>query len=367
MNPFTEGPHFVLPSMNRVRLVDLPGLAVPLAWQNKQGYQLLGRRALVRQIRRDTAVLQLNPHAPDLLHQFDACFESPDDGVRETAVSIAHEYGRKLAFHQLVLKRADAVNRVVRSDWQAAHWNYWAQIRQVWLGGGLMAGHCGAVAAAEAQTFIRRHGFPGYTLAVSPHAASLPLLGAARAAPPAAPAMLVFDFGQTAVKRAVAHYRDGVLVKLTVLRSLPAGCPHLDWSQDRSLASQTRDRILHVVGETWMEVEAHGVRLCDTLTLVLACYLLHGQPRPEDWGCYGRLQQFAPHLASYLAAQLEPRIGQPVQINLLHDGQAAALPYAGQPHSAVITFGTALGIGFPPALSADLRPVSKNFELEAGE
>jgi hypothetical protein len=53
-------------------------------------------------------------------------------------------------------------------------------------------------------------------------------------------------------------------------------------------------------------------------------------------------------------------VAQPIQIELLHDGQAAALPYAGKPHQAVMTFGTALGIGFPPESATNLRSYPLN-------
>ena len=347
--------------MNRVRLVDLPGIPVPLAWQNKRGDELLGREALLGQILRKTAVLHLNPHAPDLIREFDACFDSDETGVRETAVAIAKTYGQKLAYHQLVLKRGDTINRVVRPDWQAVHWAHWAQIEEVWLGGGLMAGHLGKIAAAEAQTFIRQHGFPDYLLTVSPFAANLPLMGAARVAPAAAQSMLVFDFGQTSIKRGIAHYEAGVLVALQVLPNLPSECPYLWFSHDRPFAEQTRDHILRVVKETWEEAQAAGHELSHTIAVILACYLLNGQPRHEDWGCYGRLQQFSPHLQTYLAEQVSEQVAQTIDIQLLHDGQAAALPYTGTSHGAVMTFGTALGIGFPGVDGAHLRPIRPQF------
>ena len=347
-NPFTNPDSFVLPSMNRVRLVDLPGLNVPLAWQNKTGYQLLGRQALVGQIQRKTAVLRLNPDPHQLIRRFDACFDSTHDEVRAAAIGIAREYGRKLAYHQLVLKRGDAINRVVRLAWQEVHWAHWAQIEQVWLGGGLMAGHLGAIAATEAQSFIRQHGFPDYTLTVSDFAAKLPLMGAARTAPSAAQSMLVFDFGQTAIKRGTAQYEAGRLVSLELLPSLPAKCQYLRFSRNRVYAEQTRIRILRVVSDTWAEMQTAGYQLSHSIALILACYLLDGHPRSEDWGCYGRLQQFAPHLQTYLTEQISKQVGQAIQLHLLHDGQAAALPYAGESKTAVMTFGTAMGIGFPP-------------------
>ncbi len=352
MNPFTDAAPFVIPSMNRVRLVDLPGVPIPLAWRSKTGYQLLGSRALAAQIRRQAGPLHLSANLPDsdLIRCFDTCFTEDDQAIRAAAQCVAEEYGRKLALHLLTLLRGDPVNRAVRPDWQAEHWAFWAQIRTVYTGGGLMAGHLGPIAAATAQTFIRCHGFPDVTVTVPPHAAHLPLFGAARLTPPDA-AMLVFDFGQTAVKRAIAqspHHLD-------LLPSLPTPCANTHSSTDPDAAALLRDRLIDIVADTWTAAAAQAVPLADSLAIVLACYLLHGQPRPEDWGCYGRLQQFAPHLQTYLSQQISQRLNRPLHITLLHDGQAAAMPFAGQAQTAVITFGTALGIGFPPPSTIENR------------
>jgi len=331
--------------MNQVRIVDLPGLQIPLAWRSQTGYQLLGSRALAAQIRRQAGLLDLpaNLSDPDLIRWLDPCFTQEDQIVRAVAQAIAEEYGRKLTLHLLTLLRGDPVNRVVRPDWQAEHWDYWAQIRTVYTGGGIMAGHLGPIAAATAQAFIRAHGFPAFTVAVPPHAVHLPLYGAARLTPPDAP-MLVFDFGQTAVKRAIAYSPS----HLESLPSLPTPCARLPFGRHEAAAAHTLNRLLDIVAETWTAVTASGISLTHQIAIVLACYLLDGQPRPEDWSCYGRLQQFTPHLQTYLSQQLSQRLRCPIQAHLLHDGQAAAMPFAGQKQTAVITFGTALGIGFPP-------------------
>ncbi len=343
MNPF-DNPPYAIPSMNQVRIVDLPGMFIPLAWRNKSGYQLLGSRFLAAQIRRQAHPLRLPTDLPDsdLIRQFDACFTG-DTATRATAQAIAEEYGRKLALHLLALLRGDPINRVVRPAWSAEHWEFWTQIHTVYTGGGIMAGHLGAIAAATAQAVIRAHGFPAFTVTVPPHAAELPLYGAARLAPPNA-AMLAFDFGQTAVKRAIVHQPDS----LEILASLPTPCARLPFGRNESAATHTLNRLLEITTETWTAVTASGVSLSDKIAIVLACYLLAGQPRQEDWSCYGRLQQLTPHLQTYLSQQISQRLQRPIQAHLLHDGQAAAMPFAGQQHTAVITFGTALGIGFPP-------------------
>jgi hypothetical protein len=350
MNPFTCATPFVIPSINKVRIIDLPGISIPLPWRSKIGYRLLGSHALAAQIRQQAGLLHLPTglSEPDLIRRFDACFTAGGE-VAHAAQTIAEEYGLKLALILLTLLRGDPINRVVRPGWRAEHWAFWAQICTIYTGGGLMAGHLGPIAAATAQDFIRRHGFPHVTVQVPPHAGELPLYGAARLAPPEG-RTLVFDFGQTAVKRAIIHQTH-----LIPLPTLPADCPDLSFSHDPVHAAYTRDHLLTIVADTWQAAAATDSYLADTAVIVLACYLLDGHPRPEDWGCYGRLQLLAPHLQSYLSQQISQRLGRPIQAHLLHDGQAAALPFAGQPYTAVLTFGTALGIGFPPRQSPDMR------------
>ncbi len=57
-----------------------------------------------------------------------------------------------------------------------------------------------------------------------------------------------------------------------------------------------------------------------------------------------------------------PGVALPPEVALLHDGTAAALACAGEERAAVITMGTALGVGFSP--SADgLRPIAPGFSI----
>jgi len=48
----------------------------------------------------------------------------------------------------------------------------------------------------------------------------------------------------------------------------------------------------------------------------------------------------------------------------LHDGTAAARAYAGEANAAVITLGTALGVGFPSRYDR-LRPLEPGFSVSS--
>jgi hypothetical protein len=63
-----------------------------------------------------------------------------------------------------------------------------------------------------------------------------------------------------------------------------------------------------------------------------------------------------------LAEAIRARIGQPVRVHLIHDGSAACAVHAGEPNTAVILVGTALGIGFPPPDAHRLRPLAPTLD-----
>ncbi len=355
---FTQKP-YAIPSMNRVRMVDLPGLDLPESCRGKLAFHLLSAENLRKMVLAHNELLQLDVDAPDLLRVFDGCFTAVLAPVRDTAEQIAWEYGRYLAYLLLTLKRGDAINRAARPDWRDIHWEFWAQIEQVYVGGGLLAGHLGMTAISEAEVMIHAAGFPDFRVRRSSFAAHLPLIGVARDAPVDAQAMLVFDFGQTSVKCAVAAFESGVLTALNVLPTMDSPCTDLNLNKDPVLAQQTLDQMLNIICTSWHQA-ADSYPLTHQLSMSLACYLLDGHPIKEyDWGCYGRLQALTSHMQTLFSAQVAARLQLPIQVRLHHDGTAAAMVYAGEGKTAVLTFGTAIGNGYPSE-DLELRPLSNN-------
>lgn len=345
-NPFTLQPDFISPSLNRLRLVALPGIDLPADVAGQLGYDLLSAAALRQMVQPHAAVLGLDEHDPQLLPRFDACLQTAVPHPR--AHDIAHQYGRRLGWLLLALKQGDPANRAARPDWQNAHWSWWAQINAIWLGGGLMSGALGQLAAAAAQTIVQSAGFPTFTVQVSPFARDLPLYGLARLLPATATAALLFDFGHTQVKRAIAQVTP-IGPTVTLLPACPAPCEaytYTPWPTDA--AAQVHTGMLNLIAATWQTVP-------DTpplLLLSIATYLYKGHPYPTqaNTGCYSRLQALCPHLATFLQETVSARLGVPLTLRLVHDGEAAAAAYVGWRHTAVITIGTALGIGFPQKL-----------------
>ena len=344
-NPFDDNGRFISPSLNRVRIVDLPGYPLDNSYRNQTGYALLSKMALQLLVRENSRQLQLAPDKSSNLITLESCFSSNNLKVRTAAQSVAQEYGRRLGILLLTLKRGDVVNCTARPEWDARHWSLWAQIDKVWLGGGLVAGALGKLAAATAQTLLQEAGFFSYQVRQAENASFLPLVGLAQLAPSDATAMLLVDFGHTAVKRAVAFFQAGKMNRLQPLPSVPMPVAELQPGSPDARAEITAAFVVEVIVDAWKRAWQNDWPVCDLVAVSMACYLINGHPPASEIGVYGRLQFLTDHVQTYLAERLRAELKRPIDLQLFHDATAAALPYAGAQNTAVLMLGTAIGNG----------------------
>lgn len=338
-------PYHLTPSasLNRLRIIDLPGWVLEADVKGKTGYDLLSAHYLSDLIRQhaDCLALSTDELAVDdrtLPVVLDRCFESGTESVRAAAREVAFIVGRNLAYLLLTLKGGDFVNRAARDDWDASYWDYWRTIQTVWLGGGLVSGYLGHILIDEVLPHlpslpqVRR----------SPYAAVLPLVGAACHVPAGHASALVLDFGGSFVKRAVACYQHDQLVELHSLPTVAAQ------STGEGETAALFEYMVTLIAQTWNEAVQTGLNLAPFVRVSLAAYMRDGQPLERQGGCYASLRLLSDNADHLLSQAVSQRLSREVQIRLLHDGSAAAAAYAGEPATAVIMLGTALGIGFPP-------------------
>ncbi len=347
-------------SLNRVHIADLPGLEIPTAIKGKTGYELVSAARLTELIRQHSAALQVDADLDDHAQRmaFDGCLESENPSVRKAAEHIARGFGRDMGYLLLTLRRGDAVNRKARPEWDDAHWAHWEGIRQVWLGGGLVSGRLGRHITAHASQVMREGGFQDYAIRVSPYGADLPLIGAARQVPPGADAVALLDFGSTHIKRAWADYQAEQLAALGRLGGLP-----VPWASVRTLDETTPAQVAGLIGDmasiiagTYRALRGMGIVPGETIPVCVAAYVKDGNPLLTQAGIYMQTNLVTGDLEGELSRRVSAQLGSAARVKLLHDGTAAATAYAGQTHTAVITLGTALGIGFPGA-AAGLRAI----------
>lgn len=354
-------------SLNRVTIADLPGFDIPEWIKGKLSYDLVSSRALTRMIRQRAAAPGIDPHLSD--HDarlaFDAALESKVPSIRAAATETARIIGRNLGYVLLTLKRGDNVNRKARPEWGIVQWDHWAQIQQVWLGGGLVSGHLGPFMAQHAGEVMREAGFERFAIRLSPWAVHLPLIGAARHLPPCTRSALILDFGSTRIKRAQMVLESEQLVELRQLPSLPVPWSSVGASKqcDREPAAAVISDMVGVIVQSWQQVYSLGPRApAGTIPVSVAAYVKDGQPLAAQAGIYMQTNLVTDNLERELEQRVSAKLGDPVSIMVLHDGTAAATTYAGEPHTAVITLGTALGIGFP-GKAVGLRPIAIGFKV----
>ncbi len=338
-------------SLNRLRIIDLPGIDPQV--KGKTGYDLVSAHALSALIRENADLLKL-PSAQtksdrELPILLDGCFDSDDPQVRDTAQTVKKQFARNLYYLLLTLKRGDEINRQARTDWDESYWNHWRDVQHIWLGGGLVSGHLGRQVVDD----LRDEFQTGYSVCLDPHGDVLPMIGAARRVPFGYDSAVVFDFGGSFVKRARTIYENGTLTEFHRLPAIPT--PSLTENQPHLLF----DFFVSTIAETWEQV---GGRLAPVIPVSLAAYVRDGEPLERQGGLYASLRQVADNAQHTLSAAVSERIGMAIQVILLHDGTSAALTYAGSPQTAVIMIGTAMGVGFPPAID-DLRPKSEHIKV----
>lgn len=385
MNPFAASPErWISPSLNRVRLA---GDAIPAGLRGTIAYNILSAAALRRGIREAAPALRLSPDLPDgeLLPALERSFTATAPAVWEAARVLAGSYGRGLAYLLLALHEGaslpaagggsgtpptarpetSALRAAIRPDWQERHWRFWSQIESAVVGGGLVAGRFGQEMLPAARATLAGEGTrePPLSLELAARPHELVLLGAARYAPAGCRTALAFDFGATAVKRAVVLYEGEQLMRVASFPSRPSLCwvtPHGGMFAGHSAAQL--QQMARLMAATWHAAREAGFTPEPVFCVALATYLYRGQPYPQEAGsCYGRLQELG-HVPTVLTGALSRLLGMSVELRLLHDGTAAAAVFAGVPRRVVITLGTAIGHGFPPP-AGGLRPLGHRVEV----
>lgn len=351
-------------SLNRVRIVNLPGFDLSDEVRGKTGYELISTQFLTAQILKVADQLKLTSDelggtrsaVPLVLNR---CLLSEDRGVRAAAEGVVRTLAHNIAYLLLTLKRGDLVNRQARPDWESADWEHWADLRRVWIGGGLLSGELGRRILPYIHDVFAAARHEVYEVAIDPHGAALPLVGAARYGPAGALGVLLLDFGSSFIKRACGVYDGDTLSHLLMLPTLPA--PYDPGTDTQDSAMEVFGAIVDVFLESWRYlIVEHGVTPARVIPTCLAAYVEHGQVSDRQGGRYTLLRQITDNAERTLTSVLAAQLHAPVEVRLLHDGSAAAAAYAGEQRAAVITIGTSLGVGFPPpveGLRAIRRPV----------
>ena len=366
-NPFLKNSKLAKnTSINRLEIIDIPDVDIDAEVKGKKGREVMSSPVLIEYIKNDAQRLKLDVdeipevELPIYLNQ---CLEAEDLEVRLTAENIARRLGRNLGYILLVLKRGDEINQQAREDWTQKHWDYWQQVENIIFTGGLCNGNLGQRLKYYIAKVFDEANTPKYEIKIAQKPSLVSIIGAARHIPQKYNSALVFDFGQTLIKRGVANYQGEKLKEIEQLSSLKSKYVEArtfeNEKEEKRAAEKLKDYIISVVKRTWDQVESKGFKPCGTIAISIANNLVDGK---FFGGGYGKLRLIENDVQQLIAKKLSDLIGEKIEVLFIHDGTAAADAFAEINDSVMLTFGTAIGVGFPLAKDK-LRPLASDLNL----
>lgn len=146
----------------------------------------------------------------------------------------------------------------------------------------------------------------------------------------------LYDFGSTWIKRGFNHPNRRNVVEL---EPLPTS---LDDFED---CNQLRDRMADIIINDIRRYGSMELMNID-VSLCIANNIING--KIHDRGKYGILCEFGNDYQAYFEEHLQKKLNKEVHVHMMNDAEAVAALYSHYaPVSAVITLGTAIGIGYP--------------------
>lgn len=335
-------------SLNKVRFAKLPLAGIADDMEGKQMVELFGAGIITDEIARSADALGIDLEKCQRTDLPKVLDEKLEEG-NEEALRIARKFGIRLGMLFLLLKTGLPENRAAREDWNEEHWSYWANIDTIYLVGGIASGRmCDYMLKVVAELFEKAN-VPMYHIVRDNNSSEIGARGCLTQVEGTEKVHLLFDFGQTSMKRliAVRHNDDEEqeLIKLPSKKSI-----HMDWyieddKERRRQAEELHKYIVNGIIETYNEASKYGT-IGWEIIISIASYVKDGKIYDARSG-YAKLCELSDNYAGYLAATLEILLDRSIMVKLVHDGTAAALYYKGAENAVCITAGTAFGVGFP--------------------
>lgn len=334
-------------SLNKVRFAKLPLYGIEDDMEGKRMKELFGAGIIIDEIERNADALGIDLSKcarTDLPKILD---EKIDDG-NEEALRIARKFGNRLGMFLLLLKTGLPENRAIREDWKDEHWEYWANVETIFLVGGIANGRMCEYMLDVVRELFEKANVPMYNIVRNVNSSEIGAKGCLAQVEHADEVQLLFDFGQTMMKRLIAvrgNANEYSLIKLPGKKSI-----NMDWYieddiERRRQAEQLHQYIVDCIIETYNEALQYG-SIGWEIVISIASYVKDGEIYDARSG-YAKLCTLSDNYAGYLAASLELKLDRSIMVKLVHDGTAAALYYKGAQNAVCITAGTAFGVGFP--------------------
>lgn len=277
----------------------------------------------------------------DFLDGLHNAFLSDDELRRECAFAIGHKFGKRLALLIKTLKKPSVESMNNRKNWDARHWAYWKKIKKLIFVGGVASPSLTRIFLEDIKTMLSEEEI---ALEVSFIEGSVNLGTEALSNKVTSADALLFDFGQTNIKRR-HHVKEGSDIVIdTILPCIPAKFLYYKSQTDAELyevASQLDRYIQKVILKTVKESFFEGKQIY----LAMANYIDHGRIYPSRGG-YAKLGLLFDNYEQHLQEELTDALGRNIEVRLYHDTTAVSYYFENEKDTAVLSMGTAFGIAF---------------------
>jgi hypothetical protein len=354
MPPFDPYHLQPLATLNQRKIITLPGVEAELVGQ--AGYAVASQPALLALLRAHAHALGLEGVAEgEYPLRLNAMLDSPNASLRMASETIAKTHGRRLGYLLASILLSPGGLTDPFDSWEEAYLRYWReQVEMLLLGGGLANGSLGQVIGRAVAEVFAKCGLSSLQVRTAENPSYLPLIGAARSlshpaggaaaiAAVAAAVAAVADFGGTQAKRGLATYgSDESLQHLEVLPSRSVSALSAPGK-----TAELADAMVAILAETLRLVPAEQP-LVPHILVSLAAYVEDGKPLNLERGGYYALNKLSSDISAWFSEQVSLSSGREVEVEFLHDCDAAAVALAGRERAAVLMLGSALGVGFVP-------------------
>lgn len=358
MNPFFavsefDQTEYLTPrvSLNRAMMAKCPVSGIEDGLEGRYFSAIFSPGQIVDEMRRVSRYYGVDySHLPDFVlpKELDRALKSEDVRYRQMGERIAQKFGNRLGLLLLTLKTGLKENRAVREDWDVACWDCWRDLETVIFTGGLASARLGRRIKEQVQYVFDYAGVKPYNIILFDNGAYLGVMGVGQRMIDDDAASLVFDMGQTYIKRAVLKKSGGIISGINTFDSLPSRYMQIRFDDDGdklAVAYDLHNYLINIISSTYKEA-SESTELGSRILISIANYTYSGILN-QTRGGYAKLSALNRNYAALLEEQLSGELRKPVEVRLVHDATATALYFSDIPDSVCITLGTGFGVGFP--------------------
>lgn len=300
---------------------------------------------LLSLIKHNSSLLEIdydNLSISEILNLYDSCLTNEDKNIRKIAIKITEKLGENLGYILYTLKKGILYYNN-ESNWNKEHWEYWNFIENIFIAGGLANFKFSKIMLSCTKNILTKNNIK-CNLAISMYPNILPLIGASIHINSKNKKALAFDFGQSSVKRCLAYYVNNELSNIKLIQPIQNEYKYNKNIDDISNAYKLNRFIINSIIDTFKQNYNSHMDFKNTIAISIANYVNDG--KLSERGTYGILTLIDDNYEEYISKELSKILNQEMRVIFIHDGTSSASVYNEVPKTALLTLGTAIGVGF---------------------